>query len=55
MPALVVVLVSDCCKSAYAVPTLVGLFSCVDSHVYEQVASLIKVFLAPHALEETVT
>lgn len=52
--ALVIVFVTNGGKGARAVPALVRLFARVNSHVDEEVAALVEVFLAPHALEEAV-
>jgi len=52
--ALVIVFVSDGGEGARAVSALVRLLSRVNPHVHQQVAALVEVFLAPHALEEAV-
>ena len=54
MASLVVVLIANGGESASAVPTLVWLLACVDTHVDKQVASLIEILLTPHALKEAV-
>ena len=54
VPPLVVVLVSDRGEGAEAEATLVRLLPSVDAHMDDEVSSLVKILLAPHALEEAV-